>query len=791
MSDLKLALRALSRAPGFTLTALLALALGIGANTAIFSVVSPVLFRPLPFPEPERLVAVVPHHLLQGSEGNFSLPTFRDVRAQQSSFEALAAFTQGSAAVGAPGEPVRLKVLYAEDAFATLKLPALYGRMLNAADHEASAPPVAVLSHWAFVKHFGGDPQVVGRPLQVDGKAFTLVGVAPDSFKLPLGGKGPGLYAPLMTHSDTQRFGTRRGHHHLSVIGRLKPGVTLEAARLELDGIFTRLEQEHDEEKNLRAKVVDLQERSTGDTRPAALVLALAVALVLLIACANVAGLMVVRSGARQRELAIRLALGAGRWRVVRQVLTEAVLLSIAGAGLGLLVALWTLDGLKALVGSRLPDVGLDGPVLAFTALVAVLTGLAFGAVPALHASRVGLHEALKDGGNRASLSKGRRRAQGALISVQVALAFALLAGAGLMFQSLYALTRLDPGFDPGHLVSVKLPLPDWSFSLDQKRVFYRQALERAAALPGVVAVGSGDPFPFSDGNSRNTVYPDGQRPARGEEQAANMYEVSQGYFEAMRIPLREGRTFAPGEGQRPVVIVSQKLAARFWPNESALGKRLHTGGEPREVIGVVGDVRHGALDAEVKLAHYLPFEQSDWMEQRLLLRTAGPPEALTATLRKLVRELDPSLPVPEPELVSALIEQSNASRRLTLAMLAAFSGVALLLAALGLWGLIAYAVGQRRQELAIRKALGASNAHLVGLVLRQGLVLTGAGLAAGAALALFGSRLLKALLYGVEAADPLTYLVIGLVLGGVALLACYLPARAAVRVDPNVALRA
>ncbi|MBK7859109.1 MAG: ABC transporter permease [Archangiaceae bacterium] len=797
LADLRFGFRNLLRTPGFTLTALLALALGIGANSAIFSVVSPLLFRALPLPEPEQVVALPMTNTATGNASNWSLPTFKDVLDRQKSFSAMAALRQGGAAVSTATEPARMRVIFASHGvFAVMGLQPELGRVFTETDDQPGAAPVAVLTHSAWVKHWSQDPGVIGRSITVDGRAFTIVGVMPAAFsELPGDGRAQGLFLPLGVDLDEVKFGAHRGHHNLRALARLKAGVTLAAAGSELGSIFSALELEHPEEKNIAPQVLSLQESLTADLKPAAMVLFAAVLLVLLIACANVAGLMVVRSGARQREIAVRLALGASRLRVVQQVLAEAVLLGVMGAALGLLVAVWTLEGLKGLAGSKLSAASLDGQVLLFTAAVGVLTGLLFGAVPALHASRVGLHEALKDAGARASLSKNRRRAQSALVTVQVALAFALLAGAGLMFQSLYGLMRVNPGFEAENLLTVRLDLPASSYTDDQKRDYYRRALEQAAALPGVESVASVDPFPFLDGTSRNSVYPPGNEPERGSEVAANMYEVSAGYFATMKIPVVEGRGFADSEMQLDsprVMVVSQKLAKRFWPTETALGKQLiGFSREPCTIVGVVGDVKHGSLDGDAKMAFYLPYVRSAWLAQRLLVRAKGPPEQLVASLRRLERNLDPSLPVREPEAANEILSQSASQQQTTLTMLAAFAAVALLLSAIGLWGLIAYAVAQRRQELAIRSALGAPQGHLVGLVLKQGVWLTGLGLLGGVALALAGSKVLGAMLYGITAVDPKTYLTIGVVLAAVALLACWLPARTAARVDPNAALRA
>jgi predicted permease len=790
--DLVFGLRGLLKTPAFTLTALVALSLGIGANTAIFSAVSPVLFKPLPFGDPEKAVSIVPTHRTTGREWSFSWLTYQDFAGRQHGFDALAPFTRRSVVMSTSSDPARALAVYSTAGlFSVFDRQPLLGRFLTAADDEPGAPAVAVLTHQAWKRWFNGDPQIVGRTVLVDGESFVIAGVTPEDLKIPA--FSPALFLPLHFNADFINFSTHRGHHNLQLFGRIAKTATLETARADADAAFAAIEKEHDSE-TLRPSIVSLKERIYGDTRPVALTLLAAVLLVLLIACANVAGLLLVRSASRQREIAIRLALGASRARVVRQMLTESVLLSCAGAGLGLLVAMWTLDGLKAIAPRELPAAGLDGQVLAFTAGIGVLTGLLFGAVPALHASRVGLYESLKDAGTRASLSKNRRRAQALLIGVQIALAFALLAGAGLMFQSLYALARVDPGFKVEHLISVRLPLPDKLYPAERKLAYYRAALEQAAALPGVVSVASGDPFPFSDGNSFNSAYPQDKQPPPGEEINPNMYEVSEGYFQTMGIPIKEGRTFLPEEqqpGQQRAVLVSERLAKQFWPNESAIGKLIHASGDKQTVVGVVGDVRHGSLDTDARMAFYSPWQQSAWLSQRLVLRASGPPEALVGPLRKMVRGLDPNLPVPEPEVVVDLIESSAASRRLALVMLAAFAGLALLLSALGLWGLIAYAVGQRRQELAIRLALGAPNGHVIGLVLRQGVWLIAGGLVAGIALAVAGSRVLKALLYGIQPVDALTYGGIAFVLGAVALIACFLPARAATRVDPNAALRA
>jgi predicted permease len=790
--DLVFGLRSLFRAPAFTLTALVALALGIGANSAIFSAVSPVLFKPLPFGDPEKAVAIVPQERNTSREWNFSWVTFQDFAGRQHSFDALAPLTRRSVVMTTASDPARVLAIYSTAGlFGVFDREPLLGRFLTPADDEPGAPPVAVLTHQAWKKWFNSDPQIIGRQVLVDGESFVITGVTPEDLKIPA--FGPALYLPLHLNADIIQFGTHRGHHNLVLFGRIAKTATLETASADANAAFAAMEKEHEAE-TLRPTLIGLKQRIYGDTRPLALTLIAAVLLVLLIACANVAGLLLVRSTSRQREIAIRLALGASRARVVRQMLTESVLLSCAGAGLGLLVALWTLDGLKALAGNQLPAAGLDGQVLAFTATVGVLTGLLFGVVPALHASRVGLHESLKDAGNRASLSRNRRRAQALLIGVQVALAFALLAGAGLMFQSLYALARVDPGFKPDHLITVRLSLPDKLYPVERKLAYYQSALDQAAALPGVTSVATADPFPFSDGNSFNSAYPQGQEPPPGKMINPNMYEVSEGYFQTMGIPIKEGRTFLPEEqvrGKDHAIIISERLAKLWWPNESALGKQVHASGDMQTVVGVVGDVRHGSLDTDARMAFYVPWQHSAWMTQRLILRTSGPPEAVTGALRKMVRGLDANLPVPEPDLVVDMVESAASSRRLALVMLAAFAGMALLLSALGLWGLIAYAVGQRRQELAIRLALGAPNGHVIGLVLRQGLWLIGGGLIAGIALAVAGSRVLTALLYGIQPVDVLTYGGIAVVLGGVALLACFLPARAATKVDPNAALRA
>ncbi len=799
-SDLRYGLRGFVRAPGFTLTAVLALALGIGANTAIFSAIYPVLFKSLPFPDAQRLVRIIPFREGTGEDSMLSFPDFRDWREQVQSLEGLSAYSQESVALGTSQEPIRTRIIFAtSNLFAVLGAKAALGRTLEDADDAPTAEPVTVLSHRLWEQAFASNPRVLGQSVQLDGRSFTIVGVLPESFRLSPTGKPPGLWAPLRTKSHPELL-DKRGQHFLSVIARIKKSISVDQVGAEMRAINRRLDETLSTERRGGEgfKIIGLQERATESIRPVAMLLLAAVAVVLLIACTNVANLLLARANARQREFAIRLSQGATSGRIARQLFTESILLSALGGATGLLLTLWLSDGLKALFGNRIGSTGIDGPVILFAATIALLTGIIFGVAPVFGLSRIGIYDALKDAGNRASMSRGRVRMQDALIASQLALAFALLVGAGVMMKSLVHLTQVNPGFEVRNAVTVSLPLPEWSYSTETKRDFYERLFKRVKVLPGVVAVGGGDPFPFEDGNSRTTVSVEGLTLPSDMDLNPNMYEVSPDYFRAMGIPLIEGRTFTDAErtaDENRAIIINQKFAQRFWPSKSPLGKRIRMGtgkDDPwLEIIGVVGNVRHGALETEAPLQFYVPYEFSRWMRLMMVVRTEGPAAGIIPALRKLIREADSNLPIDEPQLASAIIAETLADRRVAMILLGAFSVRALGLATFGLYGLITYAVGQRQHEFAIRMALGAQPRDVIRLVLSKGLRVLLLGLSAGVALSLAGTRLLSSLLYGVAASDLSTYALIAILLGGSALLASYFPARRATRVDPLIVLRA
>jgi putative ABC transport system permease protein len=759
--DIAYGARGLWRTPTFTLTVLIVLALGIGANTAIFSVLNPLLFRALPFPHADELVVVVPYQQRTGQPRNFSYPDFLDTREQAKSFAALAALTEQSVALGGLPEPVRARAAFTTSSlFPVLGIKSAVGRTLLPADDVLDAPPVVVLSHGAWVTHYGGDPGVVGRAIAIEGKSFEVVGIMPLGFRLPADARGheTDVFLPLHTYSDAPAL-TQRGMQFLLAVGRLAPGVGVVQATAEGSVIAERLEKQFPDEGHtqVRLRIDPLRRWLTGEFRSVAMILLAAVGLVLLMACANVGNLVLVRSIARRREFATRLAMGASRGRLLRQLLTESLLLSLLAGGLGLGLSFWMTSKLSSLLPpTQTMDGSVDGAVLLFTFGATMLAGVLFGLAPALSSSKVDVHEALKEAGAQVSASGAQLRLKNALIASQIALAFALLSGAGLMIRSLGHLTVVHPGFEAPDLAMMRLPLPAWRYSDDQKRDFYLQLIDRVKGLPGVVSAGVGDPFPFFDGSSRTSLTLEGfPPPPPGDTVTSTMYEVSADYFTTMGIPILRGRTFSADERAKAIVI-NQTFAARYWPNDSPLGKRIIRDDVAHTIVGVVGDIHHGSLDRLPDLQFYVPFEYSRWLDMNLVVRAHGSPERLTAALRDLLRQADPQLPVPRLEAASDIIDMTTQSRRATTYLLEAFAVVALLLASIGLYGLVTYAVAQRRREFAIRVVLGAERGDIVRLVLQQGLSIVAIGLGSGLLLSFASAGLYREVLFGVAVTDPL-----------------------------------
>jgi predicted permease len=817
--DLRHGLRLLGNNPGFTTVAVLTLALGIGANAAIWSVVDGVLLSPLPYRDPGRLVRVYHANPGQGVEdGAFSPQDFDDlVRAAAAggSWESLAAwwFTPGLSGMNltGEGEPRRLATaMVSRDFFSTLGVAAARGRTLSPEENVPGADRVAVLSDRLWRQAFGADPGIAGRTVLLDGERFTVAGVMPADFQFP--SREVDLWAPisLIGEDDIPHL---RALRWMEVVGRLVPGRDarrgLDAAGAETDALLARLAAAYPESNEgwTAARLVPLHESLVGDVRQALLVLLGAVAGVLLIACANLANLLLARATARGRELAIRSALGAARRRLLRQLLTESLLLSLAGGAVGLLLAQWGVRALVALASGDLPRpdaIQLDARVAAFTFAVSLATGLAFGLLPALKASSVGygaqrrgrpgdLHAALKEGG-RGGAGRGGSRARGALIVAETAVAVVLLAASGLMLQSFWRLTRVDPGVETEGVLALSISIPDTKYESREQLGAYRDELiRRLEALPGVLAVGGGKTLPFAGGGEPYSFTIPGRTGALAELQPqAGAFIVTPGYFRALGIPVLSGRAFTDRDGadSPPALVVNRALARQVWPGEEAVGKTLLLGDAAIEVVGVVGDVRSDGLAADPGGAVYVPAALAPRSTVKLFVRTAGDPLALAAAAREAIWQVDRDQPISEIATLRELVARDLARPRFLTLLLGLFGALALGLAAVGLYGVIAYAVGRRTHEIGIRMALGAAPHRVLVGVLGRALALTGAGLALGLLGALATTRLLSGLLFGVAPTDPATLVAVALVLSATALAASLQPARRATRVDPLAALR-
>jgi putative ABC transport system permease protein len=801
LKDLRFAFRSLLKRPGFAAIAVITLALGIGGSTAIFTVVDAALLRGLPYKSPERLV-----HLWEKtpqdafSKREFSYPDYQDYQ-QNNVFEGLAAYTGGRVLLSGEGEPEsvggpRVNANF----FNVLGVDPILGRTFQAGEDQQNGPKVVVLSYGLWQRRFGGDTGVVGKTLRINDESFTVIGVLPATFQFAL--RNADLFVP---YQPTQNQLTRRFMHGTNLIGRLKPGVSEAQAQSDLSVIASRIEQEHNQSHaGTTIRIVPLQEEVIGNVRPILLVLLAAVGFVLLIACANVASLLLTRSLARQKEVAIRSALGASRWRVVRQLLTEAMVLSLLGGAAGLLIAYW---GVPALV-SALPQnqlnampflktLGLDAGILGFSFALSLLTGLVFGLAPALQSSRLDLNEVLKEGGRNMSAGAGHRL-RSAMVVTEIALAVVLLVGAGLMMKSLLRLLQTNVGFKTDNLLTMTVALPPSKYTENNQLInFSEQIQERVKSLPGVSSVGTVDILPLNGGNTTR-FYIDGDPvPPPGKEIEANMRVVSDTYFQTLGVPLLAGRMFDQRDTpDKPgVVLIGKTIADRLFAGRDPVGKLLRYNAlqsAPIEIVGVVGDVKITGLDEAVKPVLYYSYRQNAAPFANLVVRSNGDPIALTASVRSEVRNLEHDVVILNVNTMDQMIAQTPASfmRRFPALLISIFAIVALLLASIGIYGVVSYSVSQQTHYIGVRMALGASPADILKMILKQGLVLALLGVGIGVFAALGLMRLLRTLLFEVSTNDVAIFSLVASVLFVVSLVACYLPARRATKVDPLVALR-
>ena len=798
--DLKYGVRVLIKTPLFTIVAVFVIALGIGANTAIFSVVNAVLLRPLHFESPEQLVRVFGTNPQRNSFSRpYSYLNFSDLRAQNSSLQALAAYSATSSALSGTDAPEQITGVNASgDIFSVLKTKPLLGRLLSPEDEKSGGAPVAVISHALWQRRFGADPNIIGQQIKLDGREREIVGVTPPDFRFEFVTDAADFWTPI----DPQAEGFQsRGAIFLEVLGRLKPGMSLGQAQADMGAIMGRLQQEYpNPNAGIGIRLAGAQEELVGDLRPTLLVLLGAVGFVLLIACANVANLLLARAAGRGREMAVRVALGASRARIIRQLLTESTLLACVGGLLGLLFALWGVALLSSLIPQDVPRFGetsLDLPVLGFTLGATLLTGVLFGLAPAIHSARIDMNESLKEGGRGATEGRGRNRIHSLLVVSEVALSLVLLIGAGLLVKSFIKLRNTDPGFDPRNMLSASLSLAPIRYAKnEQVTQFYDRLIERVGALPGVESVGAVAPLPLSDNNmSYSFVVLDRPEPPPGQGLSASARFVTPGYFRAMGIPLRRGRMFTEQDraDTPPVLVVNETFARKYFSGEELLGKRLRLGfGRLEgEIVGVVGDVRGNSLSVPATPEYYIPQAHAASGDMSLVLRTSTTdPAALAPALRAVVREMDKDQPLYEVRTMNALVAHSMARQRFSTTLIGVFAALALLLAAVGIFSVMSFLVAQRTHEIGIRMALGAQASDILRMILGHGMVLTLGGVGLGLAASCGLTRLMSSLLFGVSATDPLTFGGVAVLLAFVALLACYAPARRATKVDPNIALR-
>lgn len=793
--DLRYGMRSLLRKPGFTLTAVIALALGIGANSAIFSVINGVLLRSLAYRDADSIVMVWEKNFQRGrSQNSVSPANFLDWKKQSVSFEQFAASWDTRVNLTSSGEPEEIQVQrVSADFFSVLGVPPRLGRSFAREEDVLGGTLVVVLSDELWQSRFGGNPAIVGQSITASGRTFTVVGVMPPGFHFLNTQVKAWIPLALDPANDWRKQG-----RYLRSVARLKSGVTIQQAQAELDGIAKRLEQDYpDYNKGWGANLVPMHEQIVGDIRPVLLVLLAAVAFVLLIACANVANLLLSRAASRQKELALRAALGAGRTRLIRQMLTESVLLAVMGGALGVILAYWGIRLLLALAPDNVPrlnEITIDPRVLGFTLAISLLTGLIFGLVPALQSSRPDLSDALKEGARGSS--GGSRVVRNLFVVSEMALALVLLVGAGLMLRSFFQLHQVKTGFDTDHVLTMRVQLPMAKYREPQQRAeFFKRAQERLAALPGVKAVGAISYLPLT-GLASSTVFNLATQPdlPPSESPATEVRAITPGYFAAMGIPLLKGRSFDERDGaDSRVLVINETLAHKYFPGQNPIGQRLIVNWEPKvadEIVGVVGDVKETALAEEANPAIYWPHPREAYQFMNFVLRAAIDPAPLSAAVTKEIHALDPDQPVADIRTLDQVVAKSISRPRFNALLLAIFAGVALVLASVGIYGVMNYSATQRTQEIGIRMALGAKPADILRLVVGHGMKLTLAGIVIGVIASLALTRVMANLLFGITATDLPTFVAVSAVLTTVALVANYIPARRATRLNPIIALR-
>jgi predicted permease len=815
LQDLRYGLRTLRKSPAFTVIALFTLALGIGANTAIFSIVNAVLLKPLPFPESEKLVFMTSAFEKQGVSRNFSTSyaDFLDWRSTAKSFTSMASYHQDSFTLAGMDQPLHVSgETVSGDFFSILGTQPLLGRAFTR-DEEKPGTRVVVLSYDLWQSAFHGDRGIIGRAITLYKDSYTVVGVMPAGFAFPLDAEPPKLWRTLAVDSETKdpknspaaTSPEQRGAHFLQVVARLKPDVPMDRAREEMNVIARGLAKQYPD-TNSKFTAVGLTselDHLVGKTRPRMVILLISVGVVLLIACMNVANLLLVRASRRNREIALRAALGAKRIRVVRQMLTESFVLALGGAILGIPIAMWALKLFIALNAQNLPRIqnaGLDGSVLLFTAGIALLTSLVFGLVPALRASSPNLTEFMKEG-RGTTASGSHQRLRGALVVMETAGGLVLLVVAGLLLRSFHRLLSVDPGLNPRNVLTLTFDLPDAKYNDQQQMDFYTQLVSRVGNLPGVVSAGAVTPLPLSGNNAIITFQIEGRPVPKSEEPSADIEAATPGFFKTLNIPMLRGRDFSERDDTKApgVVIVNEAFAHKYFPNEDVLGKHITPGasnsGKPqvREIIAVVGNVKNRSLDMEDVPVYYIPSTQLNFGSMAVCLRTSNDPHSVTSAVRNVVSSMDPDLPLYDIKTMEEYLASSVATQRFNAMLLEAFAGLALLLTGIGLYGVIAYAVAQRTHEIGVRMTLGASRSQVVQMVLKSGLQLTGIGVGAGLLLSLIAAKFatsFSSLLFGIKSTDFVTFSAVVGMVTVVSLLACYIPAHRASKVDPMIALR-